>query len=86
MKTLKQFLLKKFPTNEYMDCPIPKHHWETIEEYAQEVRNESKPLYIAASQILHLHLCEQEGIGSGQPTPKQWLDAVDKLSKALHQI
>ena len=86
MKTLKQFLLKKFPTNEYMDCPIPKHHWETIDEYAQEVRNESKPLYIAASQILHLHLCEQEGIGSGQPTPKQWLDAVDKLSKALHQI
>ena len=84
MKTLKQFQLKKFPTNEYMDCPIPKHHWETIEEYGQEIRNESKLLFIAALQILHLHLCEQEGIGSGQPTPKQWLDAVDKLSKALH--
>lgn len=47
-------------------------------------RNESKELYIAATQIVHLHLCEQEGIGSGQPTPKQWLDAVDKLSKAIH--
>jgi hypothetical protein len=27
-------MLKKFPTNKYMDCPIPKHHWETIQEYA----------------------------------------------------
>jgi len=32
--TVKQFMLKKFPTNEYMDCPVPKHHWETIQEYA----------------------------------------------------
>lgn len=34
--TVKQFMLKKFPTNEYMDCPVPKHHWETIQEYANE--------------------------------------------------
>jgi len=34
--TIKKFLLKKFPTHEYMDCPVPKHHWETIEEYAAE--------------------------------------------------
>lgn len=34
--TIKKFLLKKFPTSEYMDCPLPKHHWETIEEYAAE--------------------------------------------------
>jgi len=32
--TLKQFLLKKYPTNEYFDCPVPKHHWEVIQEYA----------------------------------------------------
>lgn len=32
--TVKKFMLKKFPTNEYMDCPVPKHHWETIQEYA----------------------------------------------------
>ena len=37
MKTenLKQFLLKKYPTNEYFDCPVPKHHWEVIQEYAE---------------------------------------------------
>ena len=32
--TVKQFMLKKFPTSEYMDCPVGKHHWETIQEYA----------------------------------------------------
>lgn len=33
--TVKQFLLKKFPTKDYMDCPVPKHHWETMQEYAE---------------------------------------------------
>jgi hypothetical protein len=34
--TVKKFMLKKFPTNEYIDCPVPKHHWETIQEYADQ--------------------------------------------------
>lgn len=62
---------------------LKKAGMNLVEEKNQE-RNKSKELWIAATQIVHLHLCEQEGIGSGQPTPKQWLDAVDKLSKALH--
>lgn len=33
--TVKKFMLKKFPKNEYMDCPVPKHHWEVIQEYAE---------------------------------------------------
>jgi hypothetical protein len=33
--TVKKFLLKKYPTNEYMDCPVPKHHWEVMQEYAE---------------------------------------------------
>lgn len=33
--TVKKFLLKKFPTDQYMDCPIGKHHWETMKEYAE---------------------------------------------------
>lgn len=33
--TVRKFMLKKFPTNVYMDCPIPKHYWETIQEYAE---------------------------------------------------
>ena len=31
---VRKFMLKKFPTNEYWDCPVPKHHWEIIQEYA----------------------------------------------------
>ena len=38
----------------------------------------------AANELIHLHLCEQEGIVSGQPTSKQWLEAVDKLSELLN--
>jgi hypothetical protein len=33
--TAKEFLLKKFPTNKYWDCPVPKHHWDIMEEYAK---------------------------------------------------
>jgi hypothetical protein len=34
--TVREFMLKKFPVNKYMDCPVPKHHWETIQEYADK--------------------------------------------------
>lgn len=34
--TVREFMLKKFPTNEYIDCPVPTHYWETIQEYANE--------------------------------------------------
>ena len=40
-------------------------------------------LKIASEEILHLHLCEMEGILSGLPTKEQWLKAVDKLTEAL---
>ena len=32
--TVKEFMLKKFPTNKYFDCPVPRHHWIIIQEYA----------------------------------------------------
>jgi hypothetical protein len=32
-----------------------------------------------------LHLCEQEGIASGMPTSKQWIEAVNKLSEAINK-
>lgn len=42
------------------------------------------PELLEALQLLvHYHLCEQEGIGSGQPTSTQWLEAVDKASEAI---
>jgi hypothetical protein len=33
--TVRSFMLKKFPTDKYMDCPVPKHYWEIIQEYAE---------------------------------------------------
>ena len=33
--------------------------------------------------LVHLHVCEQEGILAGMPTPKQWMDAVEKANEAL---
>jgi hypothetical protein len=60
-----------------------------IEEYrlagATEERERAKGLVEAANNILHLHLCEEEGLSSGRPTPIQWMEAVDKLSEALNQ-
>ena len=53
-----------------------------IEEYS---RQHNKELIEALEELVHLHMCEQEGIVSGQPTPKQWLKAVDKASEAIHK-
>lgn len=36
----------------------------------------------AVDKIIHLHMCEQEGISSGMPTPEQWEKAVDDLHEA----
>lgn len=47
--------------------------------------NDSELLW-AAEKILHLHLCEQEGIGAGQPSPTDWLNAVDALSDAINNV
>lgn len=35
------FLLKKFPTDKYLDCPVPKNYYGIMQEYA-EVYHESK--------------------------------------------
>ena len=50
---------------------------------ATEQAIKAKELVEASKEILHLHLCEQEGLSSGQPTRNQWLEAVDNLSQAL---
>jgi hypothetical protein len=34
MNNVKKFLLKKFPTDLYMDCPVPNSYWEIMQEYA----------------------------------------------------
>lgn len=46
------------------------------EEHAKVVQQRDE-LLKALSILLHLHYCEQEGIGAGQPTPEQWFKAVE---------
>jgi hypothetical protein len=40
-------------------------------------------LEAALERLVFLHQCEQEGISSGMPTPKQWIDAVEVAEQAL---
>jgi hypothetical protein len=57
---------------------------EALKEYGETLAaSPASPVREAAENILHLHLCEQEGLQSGQPTPQMWMEAVDKLSEAL---
>lgn len=46
----------------------------------------NKELHEALTELIHLHTCEQEGLSSGQPTPQQWFEAVDKGIKALEKV
>lgn len=32
--TPKEFLLIKYPTNKYIDCPVPKQYWEDMREFS----------------------------------------------------
>lgn len=34
--TVREFMLKKYPTNKWMDCPISKEIWGVVQEYADE--------------------------------------------------
>lgn len=39
----------------------------------------------ALEEFIHLHMCGQEGLSSGQPTTEQWLKAVEKGEKAINK-
>jgi len=39
-----------------------------------------KELLKAVDRMIHLHMCEQEGIDVGQPSPDDWYKAVDNLA------
>lgn len=49
--TVREFMLKKYPTNEWMDCPVPKHHWEIIQEYAEKY-HEAKVKNLSSNTVL----------------------------------
>lgn len=44
---LRNFMLKEFPTDRYMDCPIDKRHWETIQEYADQFAKQEVAIAVA---------------------------------------
>ena len=61
---------------------LPMTHVEAIANDQWNQRTPS-PIHQAAAHLHHLHLCEMEGIEAGQPTPDQWIDAVEALGLAL---
>jgi hypothetical protein len=56
---------------------------QEVEAAIADVTKQRDELLEALKELVHLHGCEQEGIGSGQPTPEQWYKAVDKASLAI---
>jgi hypothetical protein len=63
----------------------PSENAKLLQPFSCCQENDSE-LLGAAERILHLHLCEQEGIGAGQPSPTDWLNAVDALSDAINNV
>jgi hypothetical protein len=71
----------------------PEEKWNEDDEIVFHIRKSAfiagleqsgvAGLVSAAENLLHLHLCEQEGLQSGQPTREQWLKAVDDISEAI---
>ena len=48
-----------------------------------ELLKQRDELLEALKELVHLHMCEQEGLLSGQPTPEQWFKAVEKAEMAI---
>ena len=51
-----------------------------------EIPNDVVPLLRAAKGLIHLHNCEQEGLSSGMPTPKQWYLALNRLQAEIENV
>lgn len=48
MKDIRDYMTKKYPTNKYIQCPIPERCWQDIVEYAEYY-------YQAKLKLLGLH-------------------------------
>lgn len=42
MNKVKEYMLKKYPTDRYFDCPIPKEYWEDIQQFSDQQTSELK--------------------------------------------
>lgn len=63
---------------------LNRKDWGLAPQELAALRERNAKLVEALSELVHLHLCEQEGLQSGRPTPSQWLAAVDKASGILN--
>lgn len=56
------------------------------EERIKELENCLMVCKLHFDYLVHLHMCEQEGIASGMPSPDEWIKAVDKAAEACQMI
>lgn len=69
-------------------CDSHTENQEVPESLEERQRNailiaSAPELLTALQNLVHLHMCEQEGLSSGQPSPIDWLKAVDQASEAI---
>ncbi len=74
---------KLFDTITDQHLEICKLKNTTTPSVSKSVEAKESGIRSALERLVHLHLCEQEGLSSGQPTPAMWLEAVDNASNAL---
>jgi hypothetical protein len=72
-------------TEEELAATSPKNMGDVMMQQCKpgETSDMTKELVEALERLVHLHMCEQEGIVSGQPTRNEWLEAVDNASEVL---
>lgn len=66
-----------------VESSIPKSELEN-KANAQLIAS-APELLKALQQLTRLHQCEQEGLSSGQPTPQQWFEAVNKAESVINK-
>jgi hypothetical protein len=62
---------------------VGSSEWIWIKDADATLISAAPDMLKALEQLVHLHMCEQEGMSSGQPSPADWYEAVDKASEAI---
>ncbi len=64
-----------------------KPYWNSSMQCASNAQliSSAPDLLEALQELVHLHMCEQEGMCSGLPSADQWYKAIEKASKAIEK-
>ena len=62
-----------------------KRGYEKAHDEVGETTKQRDELLKLLKELVHLHMCEQEGLLSGQPTPEQWYKAVKKAEMVINK-